>query len=76
LTYQVLYLPGTILGSYFVLKGSLRTAVVFGAVSTALGAVVRYIGVIIAPQSDTAYWFALVGQCMCALGQPMFVNSP
>ena len=76
LTYQVLYLPGTVLGSYFVLKGSLRTAVVFGAVSTSLGAIVRYVGVLLDPKSETAYYASLVGQCMCALGQPMFVNSP
>ena len=48
----------------------------FGAVSTSLGAIVRYVGVLLDPKSETAYYASLVGQCMCALGQPMFVNSP
>lgn len=76
LLYQILYLPGTLLASYLVSRGDLRSPIVFGSLSTALGASVKLLGVVLWGGCEASYYAVLAGQAMCAMGQPMFVNTP
>ncbi|GMH75246.1 hypothetical protein TL16_g06696 [Triparma laevis f. inornata] len=76
LLYQICYLPGTLLASYLVDKGGLRSAVVLGTSLTALGSAIRWVSVVVLGGCTSSYCLVLLGQFLCALGQPCFVNAP
>ncbi len=75
LSFQILYLPGTIAASYMVKSGGLRSPILYGTLLTFVGALLRYVAVLVLPKTP-AFYMLLLGQSLCALGQPCFVNAP
>lgn len=74
LSFLILYLPGALIASVVTERWGLRSAIVLGAAGNALGAWIRYAGA--ALRSPVGFGIAIVGQCVAALAQPVFTNSP
>jgi FLVCR family feline leukemia virus subgroup C receptor-related protein len=76
LSYQITYLPGTILASYLVRDGGLMSPILVGSVLTSLGATTRYLAVVLPFPQPLKFPLTLLGQSIASLAQPCFVNSP
>ena len=75
LMFQITYLPGTVIASHLARDGGLAAPILFGAVLTAVGSVIRSVAVFVT-SSTTAYYLVLLGQSLSSLAQPCFINSP
>ena len=68
-SFMALYLPMNFPCVYVVEKFGLRTGIIGGIVSTALGLWTRCL-------INQSFLFALLGNVLMALGQPLLYNSP
>lgn len=81
LTFLILFLPGTLLGTHIVKAKGLRFAVVLASLLTTAGCLIRYAAVAFlqptsADDGALCFWACLVGQSLAGLVQPIFVNCP
>ena len=74
--YMIMYLPGSMLAAYMLSTSGFRRTIVVGACFNLSGSWLRYLS-IFTPVS--LGWFRysvlLLGQLLCSLGQPFFVNT-
>jgi hypothetical protein len=81
LTFLILFLPGTLLGTHIVKAKGLRFAVVLASLLTTAGCLIRYAAVTFlqptsAEDGALCFWVCLLGQSLAGLVQPIFVNCP
>ena len=75
LVFLFFYLPGSILNIYVTERWGLRANLILGASLNFACAWVRYAGMfIVSPHASFAV--VLLGQCLGAMGQPLFTNTP
>ena len=74
--YMIMYLPGSMLAAYMLSTSGFRRTIIVGALFNLSGSWLRYFS-IFTPVSLgwLRYSVLLVGQLLCALGQPFFVNT-
>lgn len=75
-SYQVLFGPGTLLASQLMKNYDLRITVLVGGILTTAGALLRLIAALLKDfiGNSVNYSFALIGQSLAALAQPLYVN--
>jgi|EP00624_Nannochloropsis_granulata_P004077 Na+/melibiose symporter-like transporter len=80
LSFQICFLPGTVVGYGLVERWGLRVTLLTGGVLTTVGAVLRLISLYVLPNSDGGggggYVLLLGGTCLAALAQPLLLNVP
>ena len=76
--FQILYLPGTILGVLCMKSFGLRHTLLIGLSMTTIGALLRLVGTLCYESISPGglYVLLFLGQVLAALAQPMFVNIP
>ena len=79
-SFQALYLPGTMLVSRAMHTTTLRRTMLMGGSLTASGCCVRWMGTMLYDSSDISstgsYVLVLLGTCLVALAQPFYLNMP
>eukprot|EP00468_Gymnochlora_sp_CCMP2014_P003640 CAMPEP_0167754196 /NCGR_PEP_ID=MMETSP0110_2-20121227/8133_1 /TAXON_ID=629695 /ORGANISM="Gymnochlora sp., Strain CCMP2014" /LENGTH=485 /DNA_ID=CAMNT_0007640043 /DNA_START=8 /DNA_END=1465 /DNA_ORIENTATION=- len=74
--YMILYIPGSFLASYLFVKLGLRGTMLTANVLNLLGAVLRYASAKNDQHpNDGGFGLLIVGQSLCGLVQPIFVNA-
>ncbi len=80
LSFQIMFLPGTMLGYGVMRQHGLRATLVAGGGLTTVGAAVRlgsaYLPASPPPPYGADYALLLLGTCLAALAQPMLLNLP
>lgn len=76
--FQICYVPGTFLALHLSSKYGLRASLISGSLLTALGCLIRYIGVLIKDDTSafTSYGVVFAGTVFVALAQPVYLNMP
>jgi hypothetical protein len=79
-SFQVMYIPGTILATNTMKKSDLRTTMLLGGCLTTVGCFIRWIGAFLRESSTISpilsYVIVLFGTLMVALSQPFYLNMP
>ena len=73
-SFMILYLPGSAIGLWMLNKYGLRLCIVAGAVLNLISGWLRYTSVFI--PGPGGYAMLLFGQCLAAMAQPLFTNTP
>jgi Na+/melibiose symporter-like transporter len=83
LSFQICFLPGTMVGYGLMERWGLRATLLTGGVLTTVGAALRLISLYVPPASNGgsgggsgAYVLLLIGTCLAALAQPLLLNLP
>ncbi|GAB5032951.1 major facilitator superfamily domain-containing protein 7-a-like [Nannochloropsis oceanica] len=81
LSFQICFLPGTVIGYCLMERWGLRATLLMGGVLTTMGAVLRLTSLYVLPKSDGGgggggYVLLLFGTCLAALAQPLLINVP
>jgi len=82
LSFQICFLPGTVVGYGLMERWGLRATLLTGGVLTTVGAALRLISLYVPPASygggsgSGAYVLLLLGTCLAALAQPLLLNLP
>lgn len=80
--YQILYAPGTFLGSYIMQRKGLRYTLLVAGILTAIGSLIKLIAALSRARNTNSntgaitYALMFIGQCLPSMAQPMFVNFP
>ncbi|XP_069486700.1 solute carrier family 49 member A3 isoform X2 [Ambystoma mexicanum] len=74
--YLIIAIPFGILTMWVLDILGLKTAVILSAWLNMLGSVVRYFGVLLFISKEIGYPLLLLGQCICAVAQPLVLFSP
>lgn len=76
--FLILYGPGTLLAVYMMKTLDLKRSLEIAGVLTVIGALMRYLAALFDSHLSygAVYWLMFVGQCLGAIAQPMFLNSP
>jgi hypothetical protein len=76
LVFQILYFPGFLFALYIIEASSLRFSLIIGSGMGALGCILRAFAAYVAVDSpSTAYWICMLGQCLGAFSQPIFLST-
>lgn len=79
-SFQIMYLPGTVLALYISKYYDLRTLMLSGGLLTLVGCGVRYIGAVSKGDNglnnDGSYGIILLGTFIVAAAQPFYLNMP
>jgi len=80
MSFMMLYLPGSLLGSWLINSFSFRTSILIATAVNLAGCAIRLASVFFANGVHTAptslgYILLLLGQCFCALSQPFMCNT-
>jgi FLVCR family MFS transporter 7 len=79
-SFQVMYIPGTILATNAMKKSDLRTTMLLGGSLTTVGCVIRWVGVFARENGNMSpvlsYVIVLLGTLMVASSQPFYLNMP
>lgn len=78
LVFQIVYVPGTVLGVYTMKEYGMRGTMLIGGSLSFVGAVIRVIGALLKSSIGNwgAYSLIMIGQIVGALGQPLYTNLP
>jgi FLVCR family MFS transporter 7 len=78
-SFQIMYLPGTMLALYISSKYNLRMIMLAGGALTTVGCLVRFIGTVFVSSgmsADASYGLVLLGTFIVATAQPFYINMP
>lgn len=75
LVFMVFYFPGAFISLYVTERYGLRAALILAATLDTVGAFIRYFGTFAGTHAGV-YATVMVGQCIAALAQPIFINAP
>lgn len=79
-SFQVMYIPGTILATYTMKRSDLRSTMLLGGSLTTVGCVIRWIGAFARENGSISpvlsYVIVLFGTLMVAASQPFYLNMP
>ena len=67
--YMIVYVLVNFPSNWVLDVKGIKKGIVFGAVLTSVGAAVRCL-------VATDFWLVIVGQILCAIGQPFILNAP
>lgn len=79
-SFQIMYLPGTVLALYISSKYNLRMIMIIGGLLTTVGCSIRYIGTVTVGSgglsASASYSLVLFGTFIVATAQPFYINMP
>lgn len=81
-SFQIFYIPGTILGIYVSKYYSLKNVMILGGMLTSFGCLIRWLGAYIYEEdrdnmsSEASYTIVLIGTILASLAQPFYLNLP
>ena len=73
--FMIMYVPGSLLTAYYLSSRGFRFTIVLGALFNVSGAWLRYLSIFVAKSGWIRYGVLFLGQLICAMGQPFFVNT-